>query len=151
MFHESAGYRSRWMRMSSAEEVDEQTFFTDPRTGGTIVSSALAELIRIQRERYPADSWNIYAAQASDGDNYSGDTARAIGLLENDILPLVQYFAYIEVGAMGAIIRGHSDLWRGYEALSQRVPHLALRRVEDRGDIFPVFRDLFARRAAAAG
>ena len=135
----------------TAEEVDEQTFFTDPRTGGTIVSTALAELTRIQRERYSADSWNIYAAQASDGDNYSGDTARAVGLLENDILPLVQYFAYIEVGAMGAIIRGHSDLWRGYEALSQRVPHLALRRVEDRGDIFPVFRDLFARRAQAAG
>ena len=133
----------------TAEEVDEQTFFTDPRTGGTVVSTALAELIRIQRERYPADSWNIYAAQASDGDNYSSDTARAVGLLEADILPVVQYFAYIEVAAMGAMIRGQSDLWRGYEKLSQRAPQLALRRVEERRDIFPVFRDLFARRPAA--
>ena len=135
----------------TAEEVDEQTFFTDPRTGGTVVSTALAELVRIQRERYPADSWNIYAAQASDGDNYSSDTARAVGLLEADILPIVQYFAYIEVAAMGAMIRGQSDLWRGYEALSQRAPQLALRRVEERRDIFPVFRDLFARRAASTG
>ena len=105
---------------------------------------------RIQRDRYPADSWNIYAAQASDGDNYSSDTARAVGLLEADILPVVQYFAYIEVAATSAIMRGQSDLWRGYEALSRRVPHLALRRVEERRDIFPVFRDLFARRAATA-
>ena len=135
----------------TAEEVDEQTFFTDPRTGGTVVSTALAELTRIQRDRYPADSWNIYAAQASDGDNYSSDTARAVGLLEEDILPVVQYFAYIEVAAMGAMIRGQSDLWRGYEMLSQRAPQLALRRVEERRDIFPVFRDLFARRAASTG
>ena len=135
----------------TAEEVDEQTFFTDPRTGGTVVSTALAELIRIQRERYPAESWNIYAAQASDGDNYGSDTARAVQLLENDVLPAAQYFAYIEVAASGAIIRGQSDLWRGYESLSGRVPHLAMRRVAERRDIFPVFRDLFARRAPAVG
>ncbi|MXP64518.1 YeaH/YhbH family protein [Roseomonas sp. M0104] len=133
----------------SAEEVDENTFFTDPRTGGTVVSSALAELVRIQRERYPAASWNIYAAQASDGDNYSGDTGRAVGLLENDILPLVQYFAYIEVASSGALIHGDTDLWRGYEPLSRRAANLAMRRVSERRDIFPVFRDLFGKRAAA--
>jgi len=133
----------------SAEEVDEKTFFTDPRTGGTVVSSALAELIRIQRDRYPAASWNIYAAQASDGDNYGGDTARAVGLLENDILPVVQHFAYIEVAPSGAIIRGETDLWRGYRPLSERAPLLAMRRVSERRDIFPVFRDLFGKRPVA--
>ncbi|MFC3126910.1 YeaH/YhbH family protein [Pseudoroseomonas globiformis] len=133
----------------AAEEVDEKTFFTDPRTGGTIVSSALAELIRIQRERYPAASWNIYAAQASDGDNYGGDTARAVQLLENDILPLVQHFAYIEVAPSGAVIRGETDLWRGYDPLSDRVEHMAMRRVSDRREIFPVFRDLFGKRPVA--
>ncbi|KAA2214275.1 YeaH/YhbH family protein [Teichococcus oryzae] len=133
----------------AAEEVDEKTFFTDPRTGGTIVSSALEELIRIQRERYPAGSWNIYAAQASDGDNYGGDTARAVGLLENDILPLVQHFAYIEVAPSGAVIRGETDLWRGYEPLAGRSEQMAMRRVSDRREIFPVFRDLFGKRPAA--
>jgi uncharacterized sporulation protein YeaH/YhbH (DUF444 family) len=130
----------------AAEEVDEKTFFTDPRTGGTIVSSALEELIRIQHERYPASSWNIYAAQASDGDNYGGDTARAVGLLENDILPLVQHFAYIEVAPSGAVIRGETDLWRGYEPLAGRSEQMAMRRVSDRREIFPVFRDLFGKR-----
>ncbi len=134
----------------TAEEVDEQTFFTDPRTGGTVVSTALAEFARIQRERYPHDSWNIYAAQASDGDNSGGDTSRAVAMLENDLLPLVQHFAYIEVSQSGARIRGETDLWRGYAPLSGREPKLAMRRVSEAKDIFPVFRDLFGRKAAAA-
>ena len=133
----------------TAEECDEQTFFTDPRTGGTVVSTALAEFVRIQRERYPQDSWNIYAAQASDGDNSGGDTQTAVAMLERDILPLVQHFAYIEVGSQ-AVIRGETDLWRGYDPLSRRAPKLAMRRVADPRDIFPVFRDLFGRKAATA-
>ncbi len=133
-----------------AEEVDEQTFFNDPRSGGTVVSTALAELMRIQKARFPSDSWNIYAAQASDGDSSSGDTQKAVGMLENDILPIVQHFAYIEVAASAALIRGQTDLWRGYEPLAQRAPRLAMRRVADKGEIFPVFRDLFGRKAAAS-
>jgi uncharacterized sporulation protein YeaH/YhbH (DUF444 family) len=131
-----------------AEEVEEEVFFTDPRTGGTVVSTALAEFSRIQKARYPADSWNIYAAQASDGDNYSSDTQRAVALLETDILPVVQHFAYIEVAMSAAIIRGDTDLWRGYAPLAERAPKLAMRRVAERREIFPVFRDLFGRKAA---
>lgn len=134
----------------AAEEVDEQTFFTDPRTGGTIVSSALLEFLRIQSARYPADQWNIYVAQASDGDNFSGDTARAAGLLEEDILPLVQYYAYIEITGSGAVIRGETDLWRGYARVAGKAAHLAMRQVTDKRDIFPVFRELFARRPNGA-
>ncbi len=134
----------------TAEEVDEQTFFTDPRTGGTVVSTALAEFTRIQKERYPKDSWNIYAAQASDGDNSGSDTHHAVSMLENDILPLVQHFAYIEVAMSASRIRSESDLWRGYDPLSQREPRLAMRRVAEARDIFPVFRDLFGRKPAAA-
>ncbi len=134
----------------TAEEVDEQTFFTDPRTGGTVVSTALAEFARIQRARYPHDSWNIYAAQASDGDNSGSDTLKAVTMLENDILPMVQHFAYIEVAHSAAQIRGETDLWRGYDPLSRREPRLAMRRVSDPRDIFPVFRDLFGRKAPTA-
>ena len=132
-----------------AEEVNEEVFFTDPRTGGTVVSTALTEFTRIQRDRYPADSWNIYAAQASDGDNYSSDTQRAVTLLENEILPIVQHFAYIEVAMSAAIIRGDTDLWRGYAPLAERAPKLAMRRVSERREIFPVFRDLFGRKVRA--
>jgi uncharacterized sporulation protein YeaH/YhbH (DUF444 family) len=132
----------------TAEEVDEERFFTDPRTGGTVVSSALTEFLRVQRQRYSPDSWNIYVAQASDGDNSRSDTLKSVALLESEILPIVQYFAYIEVGSM-AIIRGETDLWHGYQPLAARNPRLAMSRVSDRRDIFSVFRHLFARKAAA--
>ncbi len=84
---------------SNAEEVDEDTFFHSRETGGTIVSTALEEMLRVVRDRYPPGSWNIYAAQASDGDNFSEDGERCAQLLANDLLPISQYFAYIEVGA----------------------------------------------------
>ena len=132
-----------------AEEVAEEVFFTDPRTGGTVVSTALAEFVRIQRARYPADSWNIYAAQASDGDNSGSDTHRSVAMLETDILPIVQHFAYIEVSISAAVIRGETDLWRGYAPLAERASKLAMRRVAERKDIFPVFRDLFGRKVSA--
>ena len=114
------------------------------------MSSALVEFLRIQSGRFPADQWNIYVAQASDGDNFSGDTAKASALLEEDILPLVQYYAYIEISGSGAVIRGETDLWRGYARVAERAQHLAMRQVSDKRDIFPVFRELFARRPASA-
>jgi uncharacterized protein len=131
----------------TAEVVDEDTFFHDPRSGGTIVSTALAELLRVQSERFPAGSWNIYVAQASDGDNAASDTARSRLLLGDRVLPLVQYYAYIEIVGSGAVIRGETDLWRGYKQVADADPRLAMRQVSDKRDIFPVFRDLFARRA----
>ncbi|NPD67830.1 YeaH/YhbH family protein [Lichenicola cladoniae] len=133
-----------------AEEVDEDTFFHDPRTGGTIVSSALVEMLRVQKARHPADTWNIYVAQASDGDNSNVDTPRSCVLLREQILPLVQYYAYIEIVGSGAVIRGETDLWRGYKAVAETNDRLTMRQVSEKRDIFPVFRDLFARRPETA-
>ena len=82
---------------TEAQEVDEETFFRDTETGGTVVSTALEEMLRILDERYPIDDWNIYAAQASDGHNFDDDMEDCLELLNNDVLPLCQYFAYIEV------------------------------------------------------
>ncbi len=81
-----------------AQEVDEDTFFHSPETGGTVVSTALDEMRRVVAERYSPDSWNIYAAQASDGDNTASDNERTANLLTHHILPISQYYAYLEVG-----------------------------------------------------
>ena len=62
-----------------APEVDEDTFFHSPETGGTVVSTALEEMQRVVAERYDPDSWNIYAAQASDGDNTATDNDQTAG------------------------------------------------------------------------
>ena len=130
-----------------AEEVDEQTFFYSRETGGTLVSSALEEMRRIVAERYPLEDWNIYAAQASDGDNMSSDGGRLVDLLENHILPLSQYFAYIEVseGDRDTLYGRETNLWTAYEAVASRVDNFAMRKVGDRGEIFPVFQDLFSK------
>lgn len=131
---------------SFAQEVDEDTFFYSTETGGTIVSTALAEMQKVVKARYPFSEWNIYAAQASDGDNLPSDNPRLVALLETEILPLCQYFAYVEVG--GSPI-GFSDretgLWRTYRTLDRPDTSFAMRRVNNRNEIYPVFRELFSR------
>ena len=100
-----------------AAEVDEDTFFHSPETGGTVVSTALEEMLRVVSERYRPADWNIYAAQASDGDNTSSDNDKAGALLTGSVLPLCQYYAYLEVGREGesfppGFVRRESDLWQ---------------------------------------
>mgnify|MGYP003694296857 CR=1 FL=1 len=58
---------------TQAQEVDEENFFRARETGGTVVSSALVLMDEIIKERYSPSDWNIYAAQASDGDNWHHD------------------------------------------------------------------------------
>ena len=131
-----------------AEEVDEETFFRSPASGGTLVSSALAAMARIIAERYPPADWNIYAAQASDGDNAHSDGQVTSALLTQEILPVSQYFAYLEVGATSHLRQPMPDspLWTLYERLQAEGAPLSMRRVEDRNEIFPVFRELFKKR-----
>ncbi len=140
---------------TEAKEVDEETFFRSRETGGTIVSTALAEMKRVVEDRYPVDEWNIYAAQASDGDNYSSDSAACIQLLRDEILPICQYFAYIEVldereSEMFHAIANVSDLWKSYATLSDTAANFAMRRVFSKSDVFPVFHRLFAKTRSAA-
>ncbi len=132
-----------------AEEVDEETFFRSPATGGTVVSSAFEAMRRIVAERFPPRDWNIYVAQASDGDNSYDDGERTAQLIKGAVMPVVQYFAYLEVGEADRLddgLRPNSSLWRLYEQLRSEGLPLAMRKVNSRADIFPVLRDLFQRR-----
>jgi uncharacterized protein len=131
-----------------AEEVDEQTFFYGPASGGTMVSSALAAMHEIVRSRFRPSDWNIYAAQASDGDNSSADGEIAGRILTEQILPVSQFFAYLEVGEAGgySFEMPDSSLWTLYERLRSQGAPLSMRKVHDRSEIFPVFHDLFQRR-----
>jgi len=135
-----------------AEEVDEETFFRGPATGGTKVSSALEAMRDIVAERYRPADWNIYAAQASDGDNAYNDGETTTWLLRTGILPISQYFAYLEVGEASHAANpaaSSSSLWRSYEKLLGDGLPLSMRKVATRGEIFTVFRDLFQRRHGA--
>ncbi len=130
-----------------AREVDEQTFFHSRETGGTRVSTAFREMMRIVAERYQVDDWNIYAAQASDGDNERADNYETVELLSKQVLPVCQYFAYIEVGEPGREV-GMSSLWKNYKNIGEEEP--AMRRVATREEIYPVFRELFQRQPVGA-
>lgn len=133
-----------------AQEVDEHTFFYHTQSGGTVVSTALEEMHRIIEERYPASEWNIYAAQASDGDNFATDSERCIELLDRKLMRLCQYFAYVEIideresHIFGSTENGMS-LWRAYNAVDGKWPNFQMRRIAAPADIYPVFRELFAR------
>ena len=128
-----------------AFEVDEDEFFTSRESGGTVVSSALEMMRKIILDRYPSGLWNIYGAQASDGDNWNDDSPRCRDLLEESLLKLTQYFAYIEITDGPP-----QNLWREYEKLQTAHPgHFAMQRIASVTDIYPVFRELFKKRAVA--
>ena len=129
---------------TSAKEVDEEEFFYSRETGGTIVSSALKLMHEVMTERYPINEWNIYAAQASDGDNWNDDSPLCRDLLIKQIMPFVQYFTYVEITP-----REHQALWFEYEQVSAAFADtFAQQQLVSAGDIYPVFRDLFQRRHA---
>ena len=131
-----------------AEEVDEATFFHGPASGGTLVSSALEVMHEIVRSRFRPADWNIYAAQASDGDNSSSDSDVVSRLLTEEILLVSQFFAYLEVGEAGGSTFDmlDSSLWTLYQRLRADGAALSMRKVSERSEIFPVFHDLFHRR-----
>jgi uncharacterized protein len=129
---------------TQAQEVDEQNFFHSTETGGTVVSSALVLMEEIARTRYPTSEWNIYGAQASDGDNWHHDSGRCRELLANQILPLCRYFAYVQVA------EEEQNLWDEYVALAAETSKsFAVRKATEASQIYPVFRDLFKKEGSA--
>jgi len=128
---------------TSAKEVEEEEFFYSRETGGTVVSSALELLHTVIEARYPVSSWNIYVAQASDGDNWNADSPYCQELLQEKIMPLLQYFSYIEI-----MPRHHQSLWEVYQQVQSHYPNFSMENIDSVGDIYPVFRELFKRKKA---
>jgi uncharacterized sporulation protein YeaH/YhbH (DUF444 family) len=129
---------------TQAAEVTEDEFFHATESGGTVVSSALTLMNDIIRARYMGSEWNIYGAQASDGDNWQQDSSKCRELLDNKILPLVRYYAYVQVADED------QNLWEEYTRVRDSNPHFAMQKICTPSQIFPVFRDLFKKTPQAA-
>lgn len=129
---------------TQAQEVNEHDFFHARETGGTVVSSALELMDRIIRERFDPTQWNIYGAQASDGDNWHHDSGRCRELLAQKILPACRYYAYVQVA------EEEQTLWEEYSRLADSQPLFAMRKAVSADQIYPVFRDLFKKEGASA-
>ena len=129
---------------TQAQEVDEENFFHARETGGTVVSSALVLMDEIIKARYSPAEWNIYGAQASDGDNWHHDSGRCRELLTENLLPACRYFAYVQVA------EEEQNLWEEYARLQESHPQFAMRKVTEASQIYPVFRELFKKEGAAS-
>ena len=133
-----------------AEEVDEETFFYSRQSGGTVVSTALEKMLEVQKDRFPAHEWNIYVAQASDGFTQSGDAKRCVEILQTDVMPISQYYAYIEILDERELevfsdADSGAELWRAYRNFAPEWENFAQTRIARPADIFPVFRELFSK------
>ena len=124
-----------------AKEVSEEDFFHSRESGGTVVSSALKLVTEVIHDRYPPSQWNIYCAQASDGDNWAGDSELCAQLLRESILPVTQYFAYIEV-----VSTEPQNLWEEYLTVQAAYENFAMQRILKADEIYPVLHDLFQKR-----
>ncbi|HVZ45691.1 MAG TPA: YeaH/YhbH family protein [Ramlibacter sp.] len=130
---------------TQAAEVTEDEFFHATESGGTVVSSALTLMNEIIRQRYMGSEWNIYGAQASDGDNWQQDSSKCRELLDNKILPLVRYYAYVQVADED------QNLWEEYTRVRDANVHFAMQKIVTPSQIFPVFRDLFKKNPTQVG
>lgn len=127
-----------------AVEVDENEFFYGTSTGGTVVSNGLSLVNNIIDERYNKARYNVYVAQASDGDTW-GDGAEVLSLM-NQILQKVQYFFYVDITRRsGAGMT--TDLMQLYSGLSASNFQSAM--VQDTSEIYTVFRGLFSTEKTA--
>jgi hypothetical protein len=126
-----------------ATECTEEDFFNNKENGGTIVSSAFKLSKEIVDDRYSPNEWNIYFAQASDGDNFDNDNEELKNIIANDILPITQYFSYIQVGQKRHGYYNSGNLLQEYVSLQAKNKNMVTKHIEDSSDIYPVFREIF--------
>jgi len=132
---------------TEAKEVEEDEFFHSRETGGTIISPAIQLMKDIIDQRYPPSEWNIFGCQCSDGDNWGEDTGNVTHMLTQQILPIVQYYAYCEIDKSGG---KDSDIWAYYEKIRESANNFEMAVVTDVSEIYPVFRGLFEKRERTA-
>lgn len=129
---------------TSAEEVDEQTFFYDRTSGGTVVSTGYEKINEIIAERYSPAEWNIYTSQVSDGDNSYNDHEKCVKEMDK-LMAVCQYHAYLEV-PNGWSSGGMSDLWSTVAQIQQTYEgYIGMSKAHDFADIWKAFAELFGR------
>ena len=127
-------------------EVNEDQFFTRGNSGGTLVSTGLDLVDEIIRKRYHPNSWNIYAFQCSDGDNWPDDTEKTLALVEK-IKKASQMFGYCEIGPEVSY-KDDELSWVSSSKLSSVYKthidkKLRMARMTSKKDVWPAFKKFF--------
>jgi uncharacterized sporulation protein YeaH/YhbH (DUF444 family) len=130
---------------TEAQEVDEKEFFSTRVNGGTLVSSALELAHKIIAEKYQNE--NVYICQISDGDNSSHDNGTCSEIIEDDLLPNIQYYAYAQIEQERSYDSDDDyKLWTSYSNLAKQHDKFNIVKIQDDSDIWPVFKKLFSSR-----
>jgi uncharacterized sporulation protein YeaH/YhbH (DUF444 family) len=119
-----------------AEECDEREFFHGTKSGGTRVLAGLHKVSEIAG-RYEPENWNLYLAQASDGDAFGDDGARSAQFLSENLRERLRFAVYLGVGN-----EENSTLARHYRNVADG-QFLSMAHATNRDQVYPAFRALF--------
>lgn len=119
-----------------AEECDEREFFHGTKSGGTRVLAGLQKVSEIAG-RYAPAQWNLYLAQASDGDAFGDDGARSAQFLNENLRDRLRFAVYLGVGN-----EENSTLARNYRGVMDG-PNFNMAHAASRDQVYPAFRTLF--------
>ncbi|MFN0120781.1 MAG: sporulation protein YhbH [Blastocatellia bacterium] len=136
---------------TEAKEVNEEQFFTQGESGGTVVSSAYKLALDIIAERYPPRDWNIYPFHFSDGDNYYSDNDEAVKLADK-LIDTCNLFGYGEIGEEGAgsYRRSSGALLSIFNDRIKNKERFIGVRIDDKEEVYPALKQFFGRRGVEA-
>ena len=133
---------------SESKEVNEEQFFFQIPSGGTLVSSGLTKVEEIVEKRYHPNNWNIYTFYCGDGDNWGIDNDAAVEAFGR-LKEINQMICYTEIGELNkydrlAVLQGFETsktLWDWVTPLEDR--GFKKTRLETHDDIWKSFKRLF--------
>ena len=124
-----------------AHEVDEDTFYRVRESGGTRISSAYTKTRQILSRDFPADEWNIYCFQFSDGDNWGEDNRDCLKFLAEQILPDCNLFCYGQVESP----YGSGDFIRELRRIEDEFENLILSEIDSKEAIYDSIRTFLGK------
>lgn len=135
------------------EEVDEETFFTSRKNGGTIISPAIALAHTIVKERYDASQTNLYFSYAGDGDNWESDNKEVMAEFEErGFLSKLRHAVYTQVGqempGWHGEPGGQAKFWTMMTSVANTNKKLHMIKVEDETQVFSAFKKVYGKKKA---
>ncbi len=136
---------------TEAKEVNEEQFFTQGESGGTVVRSAYKLALDIIAERFPPSDWNVYTFHFSDGDNYYSDNEDAVKMADK-LIETCNLFGYGEIGeeGMATYRRSSGALLSIFNDRLKNKERFIGVRIDDKEDVYPALKEFFGKRGVEA-
>jgi sporulation protein YhbH len=136
---------------TEAREVNEEQFFTQGESGGTVVSSAYQLALEIIDDRFHPSDWNIYPFHFSDGDNYYSDNEEAVRLADR-LISTCNLFGYGEIGEEGSsnYRRSSGALLSIFNDRLRKKDRFVGVRIDEKEDVYPALKQFFGVSGVAA-